>query len=83
MAKRKMKKMVEESSHCCSGSGCGWSAKEWFLALLSEGALYLFLWYVLWMLEVSVVNQWLGAFVSLVLLNVSIFACPVIRKHFL
>ncbi len=62
---------------------CDWSAKEWFWAIVSEGALYLFLWYWLWMLEVTMINQWLGALVSLVLLNVMFFACPVFRKHFM
>ncbi|MBU0460029.1 MAG: hypothetical protein KJ597_05490 [Nanoarchaeota archaeon] len=62
---------------------CNWSAKDWLGVLISEGSLYLFLWYVLWMLEVSVVNQWMGALVSLVLINVMFFACPVFRKHFM
>ncbi|MBU0469900.1 MAG: hypothetical protein KKA62_00670 [Nanoarchaeota archaeon] len=85
MAKRRVKKALTESSkgaHVCKGVHC-WSRKEWLLGLVSEGALYLFLWYLLWMLEVSVINQWFGALVSLILLNISIMACPVMRKHYL
>ena len=61
----------------------GWTAMEWFWTFVSEAALYLFIWYGLWMLDVTTVNKWLGAFVSLVLINVSFFTCPVFKKHFL
>ncbi len=73
--------MVKKEAGC---SWCaGWSAKDWLWASVSEGALYMFLWYVIWMLEVSIVNQWLGALVSLALLNIALFACPLVREHYL
>ena len=63
--------------------GCNWSGKDWVGVVVSEVTLYLFLWYWLWMLEVTMINQWVGALVSLVLLNIMFFACPVFRKHFM
>lgn len=74
------KKNVVNEKTCAH---CGLSSKDWLGTIISEGALYLFLWYVLWMLDVTVVNAWLGGLVSLILLNVVFFACPVFRKHFM
>ena len=76
MAKSKTIVKGKTCSCCCSG-------KDWLGFVISEGALYLFLWYFLWMLNVTVVNQLVGALVSLILVNVMFFACPVFRKHFM
>ncbi|MBT4651726.1 hypothetical protein HOC13_04365 [Candidatus Woesearchaeota archaeon] len=75
MAKKKVVSKDVACSYC-------WSAKDWLGVVISEGALYLFLGYFLWMLEVTVVNPWMGALVSLILINVMFFVCPVFRKHF-
>jgi len=61
-----------------------WSVKDWFWAFVSEGALYLFLWYWVDLLVVSPsLYKWGVALVSLVLLNVAFFACPMVRKHYM
>ncbi len=77
------KKETAEKKGMCSWCA-GWSAKEWLWALVSEGALYLFLWYWATFLVVNTtVLPWSAALVSLVLLNVALLACPVVRKHYL
>ena len=76
------KEMTEKKGMC---SWCaGWSTKDWLWALVSEGALYLFLWY--WaslLVESPVLYKWAVALLSLALLNVALLACPVVRKHYL
>jgi hypothetical protein len=71
------KKEVEQKSSCCN-----WTGKEWLGVVISESALYLFFWYTLSLLG-SVGNLWVSSLVLLVLLNVSLYACPVVRKHYL
>ena len=81
MAKKKtVKKTVKEVKK--TSSCCNWTNKEWLGTLLSEGALYLFFWYLLGILGASG-NLWVGSLVLLVLINVSLYACPVFRKHYL
>ena len=79
--------MAEKKGMC---SWCaGWSVKDWFWALVSEGALYLFLWYSLEALGGGRAFGLIGgavlgdALVLLVLLNAALFACPVVRKHYM
>jgi len=76
MAKKKVKKAAGKtcSSGCCSAS-C------WFWILVSEGALYLFFVYLLYLLAVPVL--WTSSLILLALINVSFFACPICRKHFM
>ena len=75
------KEMAEKKGMC---SWCaGWSAKDWFWALVSEGALYLFLAYSLSALDGWYFGTWVDALLLLVLLNVALLACPVVRKHYL
>lgn len=76
------KKEITKKEGICSWCA-GWSAKDWLWALVSEGALYLFLWYWASLLKPAVVNHLLVALVSLVLLNLALLACPVVRKHYL
>lgn len=79
MAKKKMMK-IDKMEMKKEGSCCNWSAKEWAMAAVSEAALYFFIWYGLFLLNA---DDWLGALILLVLVNVSFFTCPVTRKHFL
>lgn len=80
MAKRKVKKRAPAKmtgSSCCA---CNWSGKDTFWALISELALFFFFYYALYLLGVQA-NMWLGSLVLLVLINVSWFTCPLVRKH--
>ncbi len=72
MAKKKSVKKT--CSGCCSG-------KEGFLLLISEVALFGFLYYIQYLLKIQT-NLWLSSIVLLVLLNISIWTCPVFRKHY-
>ena len=59
----------------CTKEDCFWT-------LISEAGIYGFICYSLFLLNVGG-NIYLSALWLLVLLNVAIFACPVMRKHFL
>ncbi len=73
--------MAEKKGMC---SWCaGWSVKEWLWALVSEGALYLFLVYSLYALDGWFMGTWADALVLLILLNVALLTCPIVRKHYL
>ena len=74
MAKKKVKKGKTCSSSCCSAS-C------WFWIVVSEAALYLFFVYLLYLLAIPA-NLWGSSAILLVLINISFFACPYMRKHF-
>ena len=78
VAKKSAPKTVGKTcgSGCCSSSSC------WFWTLVSEAGLYFFFYYLLYVLEVSV-DKWLASLVLLALINVSFFACPYMRKHFM
>ena len=76
-----MVKDLSAGKHVCSGVMC-WQGKDWFLALISEVALYAFFWYLLTLLEVSG-NLYVASLVLLVLVNVSVMACPIFRKHYM
>ncbi len=72
MAKKKSEKNVCSITGCCSG-------KEGFLLLVSEAALFGFLYYIQYLLKIQA-NLWLSSLILIVLLNISIWACPVVRK---
>ena len=75
------KEIVEKKGIC---SWCtGWSVKDWYWALVSEGALYLFLVYSLYAFDGWFMGTWVDALALLILLNVALLACPVFRKHYL
>jgi len=85
MAKRKIvKKAVKKkspakmaASSCCA---CNWSGKDTLWTLISELGLYFFFYYGLYLLGVQA-NLWFGSLALLVLLNISWFTCPIVRKH--
>jgi hypothetical protein len=53
--------------------------KEWVYGLISEAALFTFLYYAQYLLKVQG-NLWISSLILGVLLNISIVLCPVIRK---
>ena len=73
MAKKKPKSTCSMNG-CCSG-------KEGFLLLVSEAALFGFLYYIQYLLKIQT-NLWLSSLILIVLLNISIWTCPVVRKSF-
>ena len=80
VAKKKALVKVAEATTCCtSDNSCFKTGKDWFLAVVSEVALYFFFWYGLYVLGASV-NLWLASLILLVLINVSWFTCPCTRK---
>ena len=79
--KRKVaKKSAPQKAGKTCGSGCC-SSSCWFWTIVSEAGLYFFFYYLLYVLEVNA-NLWLASLILLVLVNVSFFACPYMRKHF-
>ena len=76
------KKKVVSQAVCDTESGCNWSSKEWLGVVVSEVALFGFLYYALMLLNVQG-NLWTSSLILLVLLNIMFFACPVFRKHYL
>lgn len=56
--------------------------KDWFFIGLSEAALYAFFYYTLSVLGAAG-NIWIHSLVLLVLINLSLFLCPVVKKHYL
>lgn len=69
----KKKKSVKEGSACCSWSGC--KKGDWVWTLISEAAVYGFLFYAFG-------GGWQNALTLWVLVNVAWFACPIVKKHF-
>ncbi|MBU0456704.1 MAG: hypothetical protein ABH824_03245 [Nanoarchaeota archaeon] len=82
MAKKikSLKKIAPAKENTCT-TCCKWSSKEWFLALVSEAALFVFFWYLLGILSVPG-NLYVSSLVLLVLINVSVILCPVFRRHY-
>jgi len=67
-----VKKKNTCSTSCCAGN-------EFFLLLISEAALFGFLYYVQYLLKIQT-NLWLSTLILIILLNISIWACPAVRK---
>jgi len=67
MAKKKSEK------NTCSG-------KKGLLLLVSEIALFGFLYYIQYLLGIQT-NLWLSSVILIVLLNISIWTCPLIRNY--
>ena len=65
------KKAVSKKSYC-KGMGLNW--------LISEVAGYFSIWYLLVLLRANTANVWLSALLLLVLVNISIMFCPLVRK---
>ena len=63
----------------CTWTGC--KKGDWLWTLVSELALYGFLFYTMRFLGAAG-NLWVNSLILLVLANIFWFACPVIRKHF-
>ncbi|PIN73639.1 hypothetical protein COV20_05440 [Candidatus Woesearchaeota archaeon CG10_big_fil_rev_8_21_14_0_10_45_16] len=61
---------------------CDWTAADWVWGVVSELALYGLFWYGQLLLGVTG-NLYVTSLILLVLTNLSFFACPIIRKHFL
>jgi ACR3 family arsenite efflux pump ArsB len=59
-----------------------WSNIDWFLAGVSEFSLFGFF-YVLQIVFAAPGNHLTGSLTLWVLINLTIFACPIIRKHYL
>jgi len=53
--------------------------KEWGYGVISEVALFAFLYYVQYLLKVEA-NLWISSLILWVLLNIAIILCPVVRK---
>lgn len=49
--------------------------------LFSEAALYFFFYYAQMLVEVEA-NLWVSSLILWALINISIFTCPCLRKHF-
>lgn len=79
MAKKKEMGMKTLKEPKC---GCSWTGKDWFGLVLSEGAIYLMVWYLLTVLGATG-NLWLASLVLVVLGNLAFFVCPVFRKHYM
>ena len=79
MAKKKVSKNSKSNGVC---SNCDWSAKEWIGFLVSELSLYLAIVYTLFAFDADV-SFWFGGIVLLVLVNLTFFTCPYMRKHFM
>ena len=59
-----------------------WSGADWFWVIVSEVAFFAFFW-VLQIVFAAQGDILTGSLMLWVLINVTIFACPVFRKHFL
>ena len=53
--------------------------KEWFNYIIAELSLFIFLYYVKYLLSVNN-NLWISSLILLILLNISIGLCPLIKK---
>ena len=82
MAKKEMAQKMKQKKGLCSWCA-GWSAKDWILLLVSEMALYLFFNYSMYVLNNLPGFATWDSFVLFLLLNVAVFTCPVVRKHYL
>ena len=58
-----------------------WSVKDWCWAAVSEVALFLFLWDFVRLF--GLLYGPLDALLLWALLNIALFACPAVRKHYL
>jgi nicotinamide riboside transporter PnuC len=81
MVKRKVGKKASKSSKSKEVC-CDWSPKEWVGFLVSELSLYLAIVYTLFAFDADV-SFWFGGIVLLVLVNLTFFTCPYMRKHFM
>jgi hypothetical protein len=79
--KRVVKKAAPKAVGKTCSSGCC-SSSCWFWTIISEAGLYFFFYYVLYIMQAEV-NMWLASAILLVLVNISFFACPYMRKHYM
>ena len=59
-----------------------WSKADWFWAVISEAAFFVFLW-VVQIVFAAPGDVLTGSLALWVLANLTLIACPVFRKHFL
>lgn len=55
--------------------------KEWIYGIIAEVSFFAFLYYIQYLLKVDG-NLWVSSAILWVLINVSIVACPVVRKRY-